>query len=120
MKGVVVVEIKGNSMAPTIMPGETIILQKVKHLKEGQIVGIKSGNDIVVHRIAGIFGFDKKKWLFHIGDNSDRWGIASVNQIVGVYHTSIRRTKYPLKLKLLCLLAKYVFYTLCPFYALIS
>jgi signal peptidase I len=115
MKDVIVIKVAGTSMIPTIMPGQTIILQKARHIKEGQVVGVKSGKDILVHRVAGIFGFDKKRWFFHIGDNSDRWGIASINDIVGVYHTPKRRTRYPLKLRFLCLIAKYVLYVFYPF-----
>ncbi len=75
----------GKSMYPTIMPGDRVVLEEPKDLKNGDIVALRAKKDLIlVHRILKIFTHKGRKFVKTIGDNcKEPDGRFVIEQVIG-------------------------------------
>ena len=93
------VGIASASMKPSINVGDMVILSKVKPetLKEGDIIGYKSGNTTIVHRIKTIINNNGKYTFITKGDNNKTEDGEDIkeSQLVGKVIFRVKYVAYP-------------------------
>jgi hypothetical protein len=78
-RGVAVVTVDGDCMAPALRDGEMALVTRCSTLRSGEVALLDAGGTLEVHRLGLLAG----RWALHKGDASPCWGIAGRDQLLG-------------------------------------
>lgn len=80
-------------MMPTICPGETVVIETGRTVRRNDVILMKTGDALLIHRVMGRLTVDGREWYIHMGDNSFATGIVREDEVIGVVARRSRRPR---------------------------